>query len=42
MATSSILNTIQISYAKEQIIVENLISSSKGLEGKKLSYPKFK
>ena len=42
IATSSIVNTSQISYAKEQIIVENLISSSKGVEGKKLSYPKFK
>ena len=39
---SSILSSNQISNAQGKIIINNLIKTSKGLEGKNISYPRFR
>ena len=39
---SSILSSNKLTNAQGKIIINNLISTSKGLEGKNISYPRFR
>tara|TARA_Y100000589_G_C26956627_1_gene548814 strand:- start:128 stop:556 length:429 start_codon:yes stop_codon:yes gene_type:complete len=39
---ASILSSNQIANAQGKIVIDNLITTSKGLDGKNISYPRFK